>query len=165
MQIQSAKTAGRTVSTIEQLLKQHEAVNDRRALEKLAEIEQTEGKKVRYHVEAVMIRAKRVLRTQDAAKPDIAAISMAVADYEAMVKALEALTEGPKAGSFFISNAKSFLTSAKQSMRRLRDKTPYSQGDRMMINAGSGWMIEGSPQRVLRDYNQLIEAYNRGANI
>ena len=142
-----------------------EAVNDRRALEKLAEIEQTEGKKVRYHVEAVMIRAKRVLRTQDAAKPDIAAISMAVADYEAMVKALEALTEGPKVGSFFISNAKSFLTSAKQSMRRLRDKTPYSQGDRMMINAGSGWMIEGSPQRVLRDYNQLIEAYNRGANI
>ena len=65
----------------------------------------------------------------------------------------------------FISNAKSFLTSAKQLTRRIRDKVPYSQGDRMMLNAGSGWMVEGSPQRVLRDYNQLVEAYNRGANI
>jgi hypothetical protein len=50
-------------------------------------------------------------------------------------------------------------------MRRVRDKTPYSQGDRMMLNAGSGWMVEGSPQRLLRDYNQLIDSYNRGAKI
>jgi hypothetical protein len=26
-------------------------------------------------------------------------------------------------------------------------------------------MVEGSPPRLLRDYNQLVEAYNRGANI
>jgi len=65
----------------------------------------------------------------------------------------------------FMSSAKSYLVSAKQLMRRLRDKTPYSQGDRMMLNAGSGWMVEGSPQRLLRDYNQLIEAFNRGVNI
>ena len=32
-------------------------------------------------------------------------------------------------------------------------------------NAGSGWMVEGSPARLLRDYNQLIDSYNRGANI
>ncbi|HRA92049.1 MAG TPA: DUF3829 domain-containing protein [Acinetobacter sp.] len=47
----------------------------------------------------------------------------------------------------------------------MRDKTPYSQGDKMMINAGSGWMIEGTPERLLRDYNQLIDAYNRGTRI
>ena len=48
-------------------------------------------------------------------------------------------------------------------MRRIRDKVPYSTGDKMMLNAGSGWMVEGSPPRLLRDYNQLIESYNRGA--
>ena len=47
-------------------------------------------------------------------------------------------------------------------MRRIRDKVPYSQGDRMMLNSGGGWMVEGSPHRLLRDYNQLIEDYNRG---
>ena len=49
---------------------------------------------------------------------------------------------------------------------RIRDKTPYSSGDRMMLSQqGAGWMIEGSPPRLLRDYNQLIDAYNRGARI
>ena len=145
-----------------------EAINDKRALEKLAEIEQSEGKKARYHVEALMINAKRVLRTQDATNPDIAEISKALNKYENIVKAAEGVSGadgGVKIGSMFISNAKSFLTTGKQLMRRIRDKTPYSSGDKMMINAGSGWMVEGSPQRLLRDYNQLVDAYNRGANI
>ena len=144
-----------------------EAVNDKRALERLAEIEQKEGRKARYHVQATMIHAKRVLHAQQAEKPDLAAFTQAINDYETIVKAAEQVSgaDGEKIGSMFISNAKSFLTSAKQLMRRVRDNVPYSQGDRMMLNAGSGWMIEGSPQRLLRDYNQLIDAFNRGANI
>ena len=143
-----------------------EAINDKRALEKLASIEQSDGKKARYHVEALMIQAKRVLRAQNAAKPDLAEITTAIAEYETTLKSAESLTEGPKIGSMYISNAKSFLVTAKQLMRRIRDKVPYSSGDRMMLgNAGSGWMVEGSPPRLLRDYNQLILAYNRGANI
>lgn len=143
-----------------------EAINDRRAAERLAAIEAAEGRKARYHVEALMIHAKRVLRAQDTAKPDVATITQALNDYEAAVKALEALpADEAKIGSFFIGNAKSYLTSAKQLMRRIRDKVPLSQGDRMMINAGGGEMIEGTPQRLQRDYNQLIEAYNRGTGI
>jgi hypothetical protein len=60
---------------------------------------------------------------------------------------------------------RSFLVTAKQLMRRIRDKVPYSSGDRMMLNAGSGWMVEGSPPRLLRDYNQLVDACNRGTKI
>lgn len=145
-----------------------EVINDRRALERLAEIERGEGRKARYHVEALMIQAKRVLRAQNADKPDLAAITQALNDYEAAIKGVEAVANadgGQKIGSMFTSSAKSFLTSAKQLMRRVRDKVPYSSGDRMMLNAGSGWMIEGSPERLLRDYNQLIESYNRGARI
>ncbi len=147
-----------------------EAINDRRALEELAEIEKTEGKKARYHVEALMIQAKRVLRAQDTAKPDLAATTQAIADYEAAVTGAEqfagsGIADG-KIGSIFISNAKSYLVTAKQLMRRIRDKVPYSAGDKMMLNnAMSSWMVEGSPPRLLRDYNQLIDAYNRGPNI
>ena len=46
-----------------------EAINDRRAQEKLAEIEKSEGRKTRYYVEALMIQAKRVLRAEDATNP------------------------------------------------------------------------------------------------
>ena len=145
-----------------------EAINDKRALEKLAAIEQSEGKQARYHVEALMIQAKRLLRAEDQAKPDLAAITAALADYEGVVKGAEQFTGsgGGKIGSFFMNNAKSFLVTAKALMRRLRDHVPYSSGDRMMLgNAMSGWMVEGSPPRLLRDYNQLVDAYNRGANI
>lgn len=147
-----------------------EAINDKRALERLAEIESKEGKQARYHVEALMIQAKRVLRTNDAPKPDIGEITKAIADFESGLTAAEQFAGSGigtgKIGGMFISNAKSYLVSAKQLMRRVRDKTPYSAGDRMMLGQqGAGWMVEGSPARLLRDYNQLIEAYNRGANI
>ena len=144
-----------------------EAINDRRAAERLAAIEKSEGRKARYHVEALMANAKRVLRAQDAEKPDLAAMTQALSEYESLIKAAEQLASDGEAkiGSFFISNAKSFLVTAKQVMRRIRDKVPYSQGDRMMLNAGSGWMVEGSPQRLMRDYNQLVESYNRGGKV
>ena len=115
-----------------------------------------------------MIQAKRVLRTENAAKPDLAEITKALNEYEATVKGAESLLaadSGQKIGSMFMSNAKSYLVTAKQLTRRLRDKVPYSQGDRMMLNSGGGWMVEGSPPRLSRDYNQLVDAYNRGARI
>lgn len=116
-----------------------------------------------------MIEAKRVLRAQDSEKPDFAAITQAVNDYEAAIKGAEQASGaggGPKIGSLFMSNAKSYLVTAKQLMRRLRDHVPYSSGDKMMLsNPGAGWMVEGSPPRLLHDYNQLVDAYNRGANI
>ncbi|MEJ0077931.1 MAG: YiiG family protein [Alphaproteobacteria bacterium] len=143
-----------------------ETINDKRALERVAAIEAKEGRKARYHVETLMIQAKGLARALQAGKPDLAAIAPALNDVEGTVKALEALpADDTKIGSFFLGSAKTFLTSAKQLMRRIRDKTPYSTGDKMMINAGAGEMIEGSPPRLLRDYNALIEAYNRGVGI
>ena len=144
-----------------------EAVHDKRALEKLAEIEKSEGRQARYYVEALMIQAKRVERAAQKDNADVAEMTKAIDEYESSVKGAEQFT-GPNAqiGSMFIGNAKSFLTTSKQLMRRIRDKTPYSSGERMMLNnQGSGWMVEGSPPRLMRDYNQLVDAYNRGARI
>jgi hypothetical protein len=146
-----------------------EAINDRRALVKLADIEAKEGRKTRYYVEALMIHAKRVLRAEKTATPDLAAITAALSAYEDAVKGAEQASGadgGAKIGSFFMNNAKSYLVTGKQLMRRIRDHVPYSSGETMMLNnSGSGWMVEGSPPRLLRDYNQLIEAYNRGPGI
>jgi hypothetical protein len=146
-----------------------DAINDKRALEKLATIEQSEGRKARYHVEALMIQAKRVLRAEDAGKPDVAEITAALTDFEATVKGAEQFSGSGgdgKIGSMFVSNAKSFLVTAKALMRRIRDHVPYSSGDKMMLsNAGAGWMVDGSPPRLMHDYNQLVDAYNRGARI
>ncbi len=139
-----------------------DAINDKRKLEQLKEIEAKEGKTTHYYVEAVMIDAKRVLRLQDTDKPDIDAITKAVGDYEASVKGFEDANaaDGGKVSSFFTSNAKAVLVTSKQLMRRIRDKVPYTSGQKMMMQPGSAWMVEGSPARLLRDYNQLVDSYN-----
>lgn len=85
-----------------------EATNDRRALEKLAEIEKSEGRKTRYYVEALMIQAKRVLQAEDAKNPDVAATTQALNEYEETIKAAEQASGAggaPKIGSLFMSNA------------------------------------------------------------
>jgi hypothetical protein len=143
-----------------------EVINDRRAAERLAEIEQKDGRKAAYHVHALMIHAKRVLRAETSDKPDVAAMVKAVTEFEDLVKGAEEFSGNGdgKIGSSLIGNAKSFLVTSKQLMRRIRDKVPYSSGDQMMMGGGGAWMVEGSPARLLRDYNQMIDSYNRESN-
>lgn len=145
-----------------------DVLQDKRAVERLAEIERAEGRKERYHIEALMMGAKRVMRAQRATPPNLAKIVEALNDYEGMAKATEeyaGANKESKLGSSFIGAAKAFLATSKQLMRRVRDKVPYSPGEKMILSSGGGaWMVEGSPARLTRDYNQLVESYNRGAN-
>ena len=155
-------------SADQKLRKGIEVVNDRRSLGRLAAIEKSEGHNAHYHIEVLMIHAKRVINTmEEGGTPDLAKLTPALTEYENTIKATEQLvgTDDTKIDSMFINNAKSFLTTAKQLMRRIRDKVPYSTGEKMMLNnAISGWMVEGSPPRLTRDYNELVESYNRGAS-
>lgn len=142
-----------------------DVINDKQAIERLAGIESTEGRKARYHVESLMIRAKHLLRTENTTPPNISKITEALTSFEAMVRATEdyaAANKDSRIDSSLINDAKNYLGTAKRLMRRLRDKVPYSSGERMILNSGGGgWMVEGSPARLTRDYNQLIESYNR----
>lgn len=142
-----------------------ETIQEKLDAERLAEIEKSEGRKERYHIQALMMRAKRLMRAESAEKPELAKITEALAAYEEIAKSAEeyaSANKGSSIDSFFISSSKSFLTTAKQLMRRIRDKVPYSSGDRMILETGAGaWMVEGSPARLLRDYNELVESYNR----
>ena len=148
-----------------------QSLNDQVQLDELAAMEKGEGKKARWHVLNLMVRAKALQRaeTGDQAKIDLAKVQPELEAFEAGVKDLEAYAAAnpkEKIGSFFLGAAKSYLTTAKGLMRRVRDKTRYSQGEAMMLNSGSGgWMVEGSPPRLIKDYNGLIDAYNRGPAI
>jgi Protein of unknown function (DUF3829) len=143
-----------------------EKLNDEIQLAALAEIEKKEGRSVRYLVEAMMVKAKGVVRTKgDTDKFDLAKVIDALSGYEAALRELEdavSKDKTAKIGMMVMSNAKSFLVTAKEYMRRVRDKVPFSEGERMIMNQpNAGWMVQGSAPRLSRDYNQLIEAYNR----
>jgi Protein of unknown function (DUF3829) len=144
-----------------------EQLNDAKHLADLAEIEKTVGRNAHYLVEALMIKAKHVVKAEggDEKKFDLTKVTEMIGAYEASIKELEDYTaknRGEKVGSMLVSSSKTFLISAKELMRRVRDKVPYSEGDRMIMNQpNAGWMVQGSPARLSRDYNQLIETYNR----
>lgn len=147
---------------------QVDELNDKVQVERLAAIEKAEGKSLNYFATDLMIKAKVLARAENVDPKDfnLDKVNTAITAFEAVVKEIETFNEGTsgkKISSSVVSSAKSFLTSAKELMRRVRDKTPYSQGDRMMLSSpGGGWMVSGSPARMMRDYNQLVEAYNRG---
>lgn len=145
-----------------------ETIGDEQQIAALAEIEKTEGRNGHYMVEAMMIKAKALVRAEsdtDEKKMDLAKVTTTLGVFDASIKELEEYaSKNPKEriNSSLISSSKTFLVSAKELMRRVRDKVPYSDGDRMMMGQpGAGWMVQGSPARLMRDYNQLIETYNR----
>lgn len=149
-------------------------LNDISQMEEMAEVEKREGRKARWHIMDTMLKAKAVNRVEgngDPAKMDLAKVQELIGAYEASVKALETYAEAhkeaglgaEKVGSIYVSAAKSYLATAKGLMRRVRDKVPYSSGERMMLSQqGAGWMIEGSPPRLMRDYNELVNRFNSG---
>ncbi|HRN89815.1 MAG TPA: YiiG family protein, partial [Hyphomicrobium sp.] len=144
-----------------------DVLQDMLAVEEIVNIESTEGRKARYHIQALMMHAKRLVRVQNTDKPDLKKITETLGEYEAMTTATETYAnenKDDKIGSSFINSAKTFLITSKQLMRRVRDKVPYSTGEEMILNSGGGaWMVEGSPGRLMHDYNQLVDSYNRGA--
>ncbi|MCB1542102.1 MAG: YiiG family protein, partial [Rhodoblastus sp.] len=148
-------------------------LNDISQMEELAEVEKREGRKARWHIMDTMLKAKALNRIEggDPRNMDLAKVQEAIGVYEASVKALDTYAEEHKGGtlspdsigSIYVSAAKSYLTTAKGLMRRVRDKVPYSSGERMMLSQqGAGWMIEGSPPRLTRDYNELVNRFNSG---
>lgn len=144
-------------------------INDDIQLANLAEIEKTEGRNAHFLVEALMLKAKTVVRSEgDVAmnKMDVAVVTEDVAAFEAAVKELETYMEShadEKIGIMILSQAKSLLVTAKGLMRRVRDKVEFDDGEKMIMEDANGaWMIEGSQPRLTRDYNTLVESYNSG---
>jgi len=49
---------------------------------------------------------------------------------------------------------------SNQLTRRVKNNTPFSRGEKMSLNAGSGWMVDGSVPKLLKRYNDLVDSYN-----
>lgn len=143
-----------------------EVENDKLQVKELAEVEKAEGRKLRYWRMDAMADAKHIVRLMS---EDTFDVTQATAKVDAFEKATDALVdyakahkdEQPMMWSSMESALESYRVAAKERLRRVRDKTPYSQGDRMMLNANSGWMISGSPDKLVRNYNELITTSNR----
>lgn len=133
----------------------------------LVEIEKSEGRHSRYYRLALVTQAKQLATVLTASAPDVAEMTKSIDAYSALLaeagKATASEAGKPLTWSIFQENAGTFLKDCKDRMRRVRDKTPYSTGEQSLLkgSGNTGWMVSGSPMRVLKSYNELVEASNR----
>lgn len=60
----------------------------------------------------------------------------------------------------YASAAEDYLKATKERVRRLRDRTPYSTGESMLLRNGNGEMVEGTSMKLNKKYNDLVERSN-----
>ena len=61
-------------------------------------------------------------------------------------------------GANYARTCDEFTKTAKEMMRRIRDNKKFSDSERRFISSGAGWMVEGSPQKVIKAYNDMVQA-------
>lgn len=131
----------------------------------LAEVEKTEGRKLTYFQMALMSQAKQLSRTVGEETFDVPKAVEKLAAFEKITDEAQAYAKA-HAGEvpmnwFTLDDAsESFRKAAKERVRRLRDNVPYSAGEKMMLKPGSAWMVEGSAEKLVRAYNDLVAASN-----
>lgn len=141
------------------------AFNKEFQVKRLAEIEATEGRNFAYWSLDTTIKAEVLAKTISQESFDMETANQLLADYEAsateLIDYMKSDAEDlPATTTRAESSVEEFLIASKERIRRVRDNTPYTTADMNMINAGSGWMIDGTPDKVVRNYNEFIDVFN-----
>ena len=95
---------------------------------------------------------------------DVATVSKQLADFEEHTQQLneKIKVDIDKHRSFpgFISELEKVQGKVKKRIRRVRDKVAYTEHEQDYLNSGSGDMVDGSYEAVVKAYNELIGTYN-----
>lgn len=135
----------------------------------IAKVEKGEGKKLRWHKLKLGVAAERVVVAGNVPieQVDLAKLEAATKELEEVAGQLEAYEKAhPDEASKILlwssysSKPVEVIKAAKALLRRVRDKKPFADSEKMMINAGSARMIEGHPDHLLEKYNDLVKAGN-----
>lgn len=60
-------------------------------------------------------------------------------------------------GAGYARSCDEFTKASKEMMRRIRDGKKFNNSERDFISTGAGWMVDGSPQKVMKAYNDMIQ--------
>ncbi len=133
---------------------------------RLAEVEKNQGRKSTYFRMAMMRKAKQLAGTIGEETFDAAKAGEQLASYEKITDEALAYVKANSGDvsaewSTLASASEEVRKSAKERVRRIRDKVPYNEGEKMMLKPGSAWMVDGSTEKFIKAYNGLVDASNR----
>ena len=142
-------------------------LNDEATQQELAEIEKKDGRGSHFLTLTIMTAAKKLTRVElDQEQPDPDKIQPLLDSLDKANQELDQYIGAHQDDAGFavpqiLKNSKDFALAARKLMRRVRDKTPFSHVEQMMIESGTGWTVDGSPAAVSKTYNALVDTYNR----
>lgn len=90
-----------------------------------------------------------------------AAIATLRTGCDEMYNERESAFAGFREGRNLLGPANELATSAVRLMRLIRDREQLSSFHLRNIGTPAGWMLDGGPDEVIREYNELVDAYNR----
>ncbi len=79
-------------------------------------------------------------------------------EIEAAAAAMKEAGTGNSMASSYFSGAENYVKAYKDLMRRVRDKKPFNSMEQRWVGTSAGWMVEGSPDKVVHEYNSLIRS-------
>ncbi len=100
-------------------------------------------------------KLKNLIREKDFQSISPDEINALIEDFSTTVEQLRTETSKPMASSY-VRSCDNFTKAAKEMMRRIRDKKPFTDFEKRQIAMGFEQTIEGSPGKVIDAYNSLI---------
>jgi hypothetical protein len=136
--------------------------NDAMQQAQLQRMEKQNGRNLAYYHLSTMIQAKGLIRVLSQDNVDIEKTGAKIDAFEKTVDEMaKAPGDKPTMWGAYANNVEEFRKTAKGLFRRLRDKTPYSTGERSLLGTSGGWMVEGSPDKLINTYNTMVATSNR----
>jgi|GEM_PF-464723 len=135
--------------------------NDKALAAQLQSVEATQGRKLAYWRLATMASARRLASSIRKPSFDVGAATTALAEFEKLTDETTAYAKAHKDEAqlgwvTMETSLDAFRVAAKERVRRVRDKKPYNEGEKMMVGGLGGWMVPGSPQNLVSAYNRLV---------
>ena len=144
---------------------QVDKLEDQVAQKNLEEFKDDPSRKYDYAVVDTGIKAKKIMKfvsRTEYLQISVEQLQPMIEDFEKSVNELKSAAGKRPLGSLYVSSCDDFLKAAKELMRRVRDKKPFTGIERSWVGTSSGWMVEGSPDKLLHQYNEMVS--RRGMN-
>ncbi|MFL6466854.1 MAG: YiiG family protein [Pyrinomonadaceae bacterium] len=138
---------------------QVDQLEDRVANEELAKLRAESGNEYEALVVESGIKAKAIknlLQEKEYEQLTADELTPLIEDFDKTVETMRTTTTKKVMADSYVRACDEFTKASKEMMRRIRDGKKFNESERRFIAMGSGWMVDGSPGKVIKAYNDMI---------